>query len=296
MNIEPVEPQKRLPRYRRHKSRRLPFALQARDHAIVRLVGEYRLITSAEILAIVPGSAQGILRRLQKLYHAGYLERPPDQRQLGNVKMVYGLGNLGAQLIASEGRQLSVDSEQMRTLTGFFLEHALMISRFHAALILAARQRGDVAVDLWQQDRELWDRVTTDDGETIPVCPDAYFVLRLLNEPDGKNRIHVFLEADRSTMTQKRFIAKMRGYWHYRASGKAEQKFGVRNFLVLTVTKTPERAANLLAATRTIDQAPGALRMFLFGSEQSYDLSNPAPILGAIWHSPTDRIEHALTE
>ena len=95
-----------------------------------------------------------------------------------------------------------------------------------------------------------------------------------------------------SAVIHQCFIVKMRGYSQYRVCGKAEQKFGARNFLVLTVTRMPERSANLLEATRTLDQAHGALRMFLFGSERMYGLANPAPVLESVWLTPADRVTH----
>ena len=117
MEGEPALPHVRRPRYRRDRYRRLPFVLQDRDRAIVRTVADYRLITSAEIQALIPGSGQAILRRLQCLYHAGYLERPPDQRYLGNGKMVYALGATAYELVT--GRPPFVES----TALGLVLAH-----------------------------------------------------------------------------------------------------------------------------------------------------------------------------
>jgi hypothetical protein len=104
------------------------------------------------------------------------------------------------------------------------------------------------------------------------------------------------LEADRSTMPRSRFLTKMRGYIHYRLSGQQTKRYGMRNFLVLTVTKSHERAQNLLAATRRLDQAKGMLRMFLFGSEQNYSIQNPLPILESIWATPNHDRQHSILE
>jgi hypothetical protein len=292
----------RRPRFRRHRFGKPAFVLQDRDREILRLVAESRLVTSQEIQALITGSDQSILRRLNLLFHHGYLDRPQTQKQRGNAKFVYTLGRAGALEIGWTARQTDTRdwAERNRDLQLRYIEHGLMISRLHAALMLATRVEGRVMVERWAQGKSLRDEVViphSDWKERIPVCPDAYFALRLLDQQEGFNRIHVFVEADRSTMTIPRFAVKMRGYWHYWRSGRQEKRFGFRNFLVLTVTISMERATNLAKATHVID-APRhrGLRMFLFGCESAYSVADPSPVLGAIWQSPADKNIHRLTE
>lgn len=293
----------RRPRFRRHRFGKPPLVLQARDRQIVELVSEHRFITSEEIQALILGSDQIILRRLQKLYHSGYLDRPRNQQQRGNAKMVYALAQDGAHLLANFFGKESAKgdwSEKNRQVRLRYLEHALMVSRFRATLTLAMRLNGNVALERWQQGQELKDEVRVEHSdwtERIPVYPDAYFVLRLLAEPEGRNRIHVFVEADRGTMTTKRFFVKTRGYWHYWRSGKQDERFGMKNFLVLTVTLTPERAESLCAATGKLD-APKhrGLRMFLFGAENNYTLAEPLRVLDSIWTTAADQGRYSLLE
>jgi DNA-binding PadR family transcriptional regulator len=279
------------------------LVLQERDREIVRLVADYRFITSEEIQALIPGSDQTILRRLQKLYHAGYLDRPRSQQQRGNAKMIYALGQEGAHLLAKlRGNEYPKGdwSEKNRQVRVQYLEHSIMVSRFRATLTLAARLNGQVALESWHQGQELQDEVRVehpDWTERIPVCPDAFFVLRLTAEREGCNRVHVLLEADRGTMTLKRVLTKLRGYWHYWRSGKQEERFEMKNFLVLTVSRTTERSENLSAATQELD-APKhrGLRMFLFGSEQNYSLTNAGRILDPVWRTSGDGDLHSLLE
>ena len=293
----------RRPRFRRHRFGKPPLVLQQRDREIVQLVADYRFITSEEIQALTAGSDQTILRRLQKLYHAGYLDRPRSQQQRGNARMIYALGQEGAHLLAKlTGNEYAKGdwSEKNRQVRVQYLEHSMMVSRFRATLTLATRLNEEVALESWHPGQELQDEVRVehpDWTERIPVCPDAFFVLRLTAEREGRNRVHVFLEADRGTMTAKRVLTKMRGYWHYWRSGKQEERFGMKNFLVLTVSRTTERSANLSAVTRELD-APKhrGLRMFLFGSEQSYSLTEPRQILEPVWKTPGDGDFHSLLE
>jgi hypothetical protein len=289
----------RLPRFRRHRSRQIAFALQERDRNIVELVANYRVVSSAEIQALVPGSAQAILRRLQRLYHAGLLDRPRHQLILGNTRMIYALGARGAQLLMSRGRPAGGDwSEKNRQIKPLALEHGLMIARFRTALVVAARALGSVEVERWSQGTTTWDSIIInhdDWRERIPVCPDAYFVLRLRDEPEGHNRIHVFLEADRGTMTGKRFTTKVRGYWHYWRSEALQRRFGINNFIVATVTRSPERAANLQAAVGRGLAHQRGLRMFVFASEVSWR-DDRGCVLDRIWRSADGNCLHTLAE
>lgn len=297
-----IQERSRRPRFRRHRFGKPPLVLQDRDAEIVRLVADYRFVTSEEIQALVSGSDQTILRRLQKLFHGGYLDRPRNQRQRGNEKMVYALGQKGAELLARLANAGSVGKvdwlEKNRQVRVQYLEHALMVSRFRTTLTLATSSRSDVVVESWGQGNDLRDSVVVEGehgSERIPVAPDAYLVLRLVNEPAGGNRIHIFLEADRGTMTTKRFLTKVRGYWHYWQSGTQEKRFGMKNFLVLTITLSDERAGNLCSATKALDDV-GGLRMFLFGSERNYVEGQTRRILDAVWQSPADDALHGLLE
>jgi hypothetical protein len=293
----------RLQRFVRQRFQKPALVLQPRDLEIIKLVAQHRVISSDDLQLLVAGSNQVLLRRLQKLFHHGYLDRPRSQRQPGNVgRMVYALGQKGADLLTTEtGERPSVDwSEKNRQLGAAYLEHALMASRFQAALRCALQAHGGVVLEHWLADGVIRESVSfEDDRETgrVPVAPDAFFGLRLLNEPEGRNRIYAFLEADRGTMTTKRFLVKMSGYWHYWQSGAAQEKLHIKNFLVVTVARTTERAASLLSATATVD-APlhRGLRMFLFGSEQSYVSGNFARILDPVWTTPGDSSFHSLLE
>jgi len=304
VNVEGQLTRNRLPRFQRHRFRKPALVLQERDRAIIRVVADYRVISSEEIQALMSGSGQSILRRLQKLYHGGFLDRPKHQTLQPNRKIVYALGHRGAHLLAGATGDAGLErrdwSERNRQLKIGFLEHALMISRFRTVLELARRDRDDVRIESWRQGDEVRDHVTVDNGdrvERIPVCPDAFFTLHLTSEPDGRNRVHVFLEADRSTMTLKRFLTKMRGYWHYWQSGRQTDRFGVRNFLVLSVAPSIQRASNLCQITRQVDASNHpALRMFLFGPERNYTLAEPSRILESVWNTPADSDQHSLLE
>jgi len=103
MTTTPQPAPTRLPRYRRVQ--RVPLHLTARDIQILKTVKDFRLLTSAHIQALANGSDQQILRRLQKLFHAGYLHRvtPRVSPNGGSTKMVYAVTNKGLAQLQKEG-------------------------------------------------------------------------------------------------------------------------------------------------------------------------------------------------
>lgn len=286
----------RLPRFSRDPRQKPPFALQSRDVAIIRLVAQHRVISSGDIQLVVGGSGQGVLRRLQRLYHHGYLDRPRCQIERGNAPLVHALGQRGADLVAQETGQRAIAdwSEKNRQLQSRHLEHGLMATRFAVALGYAADSLGTIRLERWYGDGFIRDAAVVehrDRQERIPIAPDALFVLRLLETGEA---IHGLLEADRSTMQLSRFIVKLRGYFAWWRSGRQEEVLGAKNCLVLTVTKSAERARNLLGAARSVNSR--GTRMFLFCCEREFLPTNSRRILDAIWHTPADESLHSLLE
>ena len=150
-------------------------------------------------------------------------------------------------------------------------------------------------LERWCPDGFIRDAVWIDHHDRrqrIPIAPDAFFILNVL---DGKEagRVHIFLEADRGTMDIARFTTKLRVCFAYWRSGKAE-RWGMKNFIVATVTRSAERAANLCKAAHSVNKR--GLRMFLFASEAEYLPASGRKILEPIWRTPGDPTPHALTE
>ena len=99
-----TDPTNRLRRYRR-TSTEVACVLTPRDLEILRLVESFRLLNSEHLTALIPGSKQVILRRLQILFHAGYLDRlrPHRVENGGSSKMIYAITNRGVQTLQKEG-------------------------------------------------------------------------------------------------------------------------------------------------------------------------------------------------
>ena len=74
----------------------------------------------------------------------------------------------------------------------------------------------------------LFDKVVVPDGGLrvqVPGRPDAWFMLQDTSRPEGKNKLHFFLEADRSTMSHARMEAKVKGYVQYYQQGLHTRKY-----------------------------------------------------------------------
>src|SRR5437773_4482688 len=95
----------RLPRFQRAPGMP-PIHLTERDRDIIRHVHRHRFLRSSHIVLLTSGSVQQTLRRLQLLYHHGYLERPRSQidyfHRIGSRPLVYGLANKGLAVLRHE--------------------------------------------------------------------------------------------------------------------------------------------------------------------------------------------------
>jgi DNA-binding Lrp family transcriptional regulator len=132
----------RLPRFQRIATV-APIKLTERDHKILRLVHRHRFLRSHQITALIGGSAQQLSRRLQRLFHHGYLERPRAQLQYyerdGSKTIVYGLGNKSGSLLKLNPASWG---EKNRGIGRMYLAHALLVSDVMVALELACRRPG----------------------------------------------------------------------------------------------------------------------------------------------------------
>ena len=226
----------RLPRFTRSPDA-ARIRLTGRDREIIRLVHQHRFLHSVHFVQLLNSSRQQVLRRLQLLYHRGYLERPRTQityYERGSRPMVYGLGSKGAALLR---REQELEFHELdwggknRAVTRMFLDHALLISDVMVALEIACRNNGrvrlltgrDIPLPEAMRDHRQpfkWN-VTLKGRGKLGVIPDAAFVLEFADRPPARNRILYFLEADcgtmpvtRRTLAQSSFQRKQIGRAH----------------------------------------------------------------------------------
>ena len=291
----------RKPRYKRVSGGTL--RLTDRDVEIVRAVARHRLLASTHIESLVGGSAQQLRRRLQALFHARYLDRPPIQKSdvytPGSSPMVYALGNKGADLLAERDGLLrgAINwSAKNKGLGERFMHHTLLVSSVMAAFEGRARAHGGVRVVHFEEilaekcpppTRKLakpktWQVTLPGIGKT-GITPDAIFGLEFANRPEGKNTAYFFLEADRATMpvvrsnlAQTSIVKKLKLYHTTYVSRQHTAHFGFRHFRVLFVTTDTERVPTMVAAARGL---PGLQGLFLFADTSVLERD----VLGEQW-------------
>ena len=214
---------KRLPRFRRNREQIRPFKLTPRDFEILRQIARHRFLSSPQICSLVEGAAPQILRRLQCLFHAGYLDRPRCQLDYyhagGSRAMVYGLASRGAGVMRQKFdmpfSRMDWDTRN-RNVGRIFLEHAVMTAGILIRFELACRA-SEGRVKLIRPDdmphaatprppkHQQWHHWRTVlGGKQRTLIPDAAFLLEYADEPAGKNQRLCLIEADRGTMPLRR--------------------------------------------------------------------------------------------
>lgn len=294
-----TEPAKRyIPSYKR--AEKPPSAqLTERDLQIILAVYRYRLLSAHQIEALFFPSTSDTThsrrsacqRRLQLLYHHGFLDRLPQPVILGQGRapFVYALDEAGANLVAGH---LGIDRAEVgwkpkhNELGPQFLDHTLAINDVRV-IIQRLVEQGRLELTQWLDEVAL---KSAEMKEKVPYLvegarierkyADGYFILKL--SPTGQ-QAHFFLEVDQATMTNSRWQDKVKAYHEFRQSGRSKKHYGTSNFRVLTVTTSDQRLANLKRAT---EQAGGDY-FFWFTTQEGVTIWQPETFLQPIWSIAT---------
>jgi hypothetical protein len=293
----------RLPRFARSPAIR-PLHLTERDRDIIRLVARHRFLRSTHVTTLAGGSAQQILRRLQLLYHHGFLERPEAQLfnhyyKQGCQSFVYGLGNKAAPLLGLGQDQVCRVrlAEKNTSVRHEYLEHALLVSDVMVALEIACRQSGRASL-IYEDDFELpaqipackpparW-RVNLENGMELGVIPDCIFALQFTDRNGTAARTLFCLEADRGTMPVFRegmirssFMRKLLAYEATWRENVHQTHFGFGRLRVIVLTTGPKRLKSIMDACLHLNHGQG---LFLFADNSV--LKNPQVMLSSIWQT-----------
>lgn len=266
---------RRLPRFRRERDAVQSFEITPRDKEIIRQVARFRFLRSSHIIRLVEGARAQLLRRLQVLYHHGYLERPRCQidyfHRVGSRPMAYCLGSRGASLLRREfdtpfsGMVWSKDGKEVGR---YFLDHALMVSEVLIGLELACRSDGCVRFipqdELTSENRKPIQWSATLQGRRVGLIPDAVFALDFRDTPDADSRVLCCLEADRGTMPVTRksthlssISRKLESYAQLWKRHAFVKRFGTKRLHILTVTTGVDRAENIRKAVAELPHGKG---------------------------------------
>lgn len=221
------------------------FQLQDGDIDLLHYIFQLRLATIDHLSALSGRSMRALWGRLLKLRQRRYLSSATRFMQ----KRVYGLGTSGVEALVEAGyapTELVAKRLRHRELSEIGIRHSLFIADIHTRILLLTRT-GPVSLSQWTEGQTLWDTVSARDGAALPIRPDAYFTLKHANLPEPKRLLHVFLEADRSTMAHTKMAAKINGYLAYHSSRGYVKKYpDMQTFRVATVTQTESRSYELI--------------------------------------------------
>ncbi len=221
------------------------FQLQDGDIELLHSVYQLRIATIDHLAALSGRSVRALWGRLHKLKERRYLTTVARFMQ----KQVYAIGSEAKPILVEHGyapRDFAERRLRHNELTEIGIRHSLFVADIHSRMLLLTRT-GSITLLHWQEGSALWDSVVPRKDEPAnPIRPDAYFILSQANRPEGNNKFHMFLEADRSTMSHERMATKITGYLAYYEQDGHRQKYpGMRSFIVATVTKTRQRAEEL---------------------------------------------------
>lgn len=232
----------------------MPTTLRDSDLALLGYCHELRFCMIDHLAALTGRHRQALHFRLQQLIAEKYIYRIKFPNP--NQKHIYALGTHGFKHLAFYGAiPLASVPARLRTheLKPLFLNHTLLVTDIHAALMLAGRTSQRRLTD-WREGKELYESVTFfDAGRKIrlPVCPDALFTVQTNGDP--KASLSFALEADRGTTTRRTFDDKITGYWRFLEQNRQIKSYGVKWFRVVTITLTQARADSLAdLANRTL--------------------------------------------
>lgn len=279
----------RKPKFRRVALER-PLLLTERDLAIFDALERYRFLSSDLMCRLITGSADKIRRRLQLLFHDGYIDRPEVQIKLyqptTNDPFIYALGAKGAKALRSYGNARNGVrglGHRNKTSGRPYIQHCLSVAEAMAAFEISAKEDFLPQASFPMQGETMrtphW-RVMLDPDEHpqgLGVVPDHAFGLR---GQYGKIS-YFFLEADNGTMPvtrtgprQTSLLQKIRAYLLSNAERIPQQMFGISAFRVLFVLPSPERLTTLLKTIEVETQGKGA-RLFLLTTYDALKAGDP---------------------
>jgi hypothetical protein len=265
--------------------------LTTRDLDIFRALARYRYLSSTYIHAFVGGASETRFKeRLGDLFHEGYLDRPERQWEMAEYRhrpVIHELG-AGARRILGEREIVEEPYTWFAASPHRQFAHSLMVCEILASIELGVRERPDLRFIAWP---EILAKAPAGTREspmpfrlpaTTPsgwVVPDGLFGIEYAAS-DKKGYRFFALEADRSTMPvarsnpeQTSYLKKIAAYRDVISRQAHKTRWGLPNLLVLTVTSSESRAADIM---QRIEGEPGGGPAFLFKAVDQSELRTPA--------------------
>lgn len=265
--------------------------LTARDIEIFKLLRQYRYLRSTYIHAFVGGASETRLKeRLGDLFHEGYVDRPTQQWEFANARhmpVVHESGKAAMHVLRACGMALEGASTFLADSAHRQFLHCLMICETLASLALGIRANPGLRLIGWPEILHRAPEATRSSPTPyrVPVPSGGYLVpdgLFGIEYGSGGTKAYRFfaLEADRGTMPvarsnpeQTSYLKKIAAYREIIAHQVHKSQWGLPNLLVLTVTTSESRVADIM---QRIEGEPGGSPAFLFKAMDQSALRTPA--------------------
>lgn len=222
--------------------------LSTRDLAVIRQVGELRLMSARQLQAVhFPDSEhdneqaatrarQRVLARLTRERLLTRLERRIGGVRAGSAGFVLALGPVGQRVLALDGSRRRPYEPSYR-----FVDHTLAVAQLVVDGTVAAR-RGLLDLLDVQAEPRSW-RQFSGPGGRYWLRPDAFLVLG-----SGEYELRWFIEVDRSSESLPVVVRKCRLYADYYQSGQEQAVHGGVFPRVCWVVPDEERAERVRGA------------------------------------------------
>jgi hypothetical protein len=182
--------------------------LQPRDHQLLGLLAEHRVLTTGQIAAALYGSlrmAQHRLRQLHQLELVDRFTRPRNRRHGGSAPWHWTLGRLGHDLHSAEaGGGFTTARAARQQLARFAasptLDHLVGVNSFFTWLLAHARTHPGTELVRWWSEYETARRY-------LGIHPDGHGLWR-----SGEVVMGFFLEYDTGTEDLPRLIPRLAAY------------------------------------------------------------------------------------
>jgi hypothetical protein len=266
---------------------RLRGRLSVRDLAIIRQVGELRLMSARQLEAIhFPASEhdnaaaamrarQRVLARLVRDGLLTALERRIGGVRAGSAGLVLALGPLGQRVLSLDGPRRRAHEPGLR-----FVDHTLAISQLVVEARVAAR-RGRLELLDCQAEPTCWREFSRLGGRQV-LRPDAFLALGV-----AEYELRWFIEVDRASESLPVVTRKCRLYADYYQAGVEQARGGVfpRVCWVVPDEARAERVRQAIARDRQLPDGLFAVTtseqaVAVLGSHQiEKDVSNIEKVL-----------------
>lgn len=207
----PTRPAPRSANTAEHQAR-LAWRLTPRDHWIIAMLHEHRVLTADQLTDMAFPSYRSGRQRLRELYQWAVTDRFQPFVSAGSAPMHYVLGPAGAAVLAAahglEARDLGYRHDRAFGIAhSLRLAHTVGVNEWFSALVTAAQtskledRPGTATLDAW------WSETRCAQHFGDLVRPDGYGRW----SADGRN-VEFFLEFDLGTEALTRIAAKLAGY------------------------------------------------------------------------------------